>query len=398
MFWKKNKGPSKDEENRKKILESQKALVDAATATAEIANIVTGRLKENLEDSIRQFQLTAKILNDALIVCTDDGTIHAYNPAAEILFGWSSEEILTRKASDLFVIKGENISDPEYLWNYLQDNEYENVVMGKSKDNSIFEIDYNFDTLDRSNDTNIKLLVIHKKNVEKKISEATEYNYRSIFEKSFDGILIQQDNKIVATNHAMIDLLGYSNKELLGKDIISVINYHDHNKKGKVTEAYHQSGLSLTVLYSTTQIFYENKIANLIIVKDISERKELEDRLIKNFDAQLICVMDQNLNIVFANHHFSKKYKMKMIGKNIKDVLSDYELQPFLLNISSLNPDHPTRSIQYQTDLDINGDGSMDESRVYYWTDHAAYDSDGNIVEYQRIGRDITQIISDLFK
>lgn len=70
-----------------KILAGQNALLAAAVDASTAANELTESLKAKLSDSNRKFDATAKILHDALIICTPDGIILFANAIAEKVFG-----------------------------------------------------------------------------------------------------------------------------------------------------------------------------------------------------------------------------------------------------------------------------------------------------------------------
>ena len=80
--WKKSRDENREKEYLRdlKVLESQHALLNAATETADAANVVTHTLKQRLDDAIQQFQNATRILNDALLVCDGEGVISAANP------------------------------------------------------------------------------------------------------------------------------------------------------------------------------------------------------------------------------------------------------------------------------------------------------------------------------
>ena len=58
----------------------------AAIQTSNIAQEVTRTMQKRMEDAIRQFIQTARIMNDALLICDPAGHVTAFNPAAQRLF------------------------------------------------------------------------------------------------------------------------------------------------------------------------------------------------------------------------------------------------------------------------------------------------------------------------
>lgn len=398
MFFNKKKKQSnaaKELVHQNKVLESQRALLEASTATADIAHVVTNRIKQGLEDSVRQFEVTARILNDALVVCGIDGAVQAFNPAAEALFGWSAKDIRSRNVIDLFTLDGVPPRHPAELWRALDDGG--TTLSGRRSDGVLFEIDHGFERLDRSDGSTIILMLVHCHTADRRARVAAEHHCRSIFETSFDGILIQQNDLIVATNPAISRLFGYREDELLGKPVNALIQHRDdaHHQQHRhhVAEGRHQAGYTLDLLFTTAPITWNDAPARLMVIKDVSERRRMEERMIQNLNADMICCVDPDLRITFANESFARAYgkdRADLLGSSILAVLREDEHDPFLLSVRSLTPQQPTRRMQIQSDED--GD-----TRVYDWTDHAAFDQDGKPVEYQRTGRDITQMVSELF-
>ena len=212
---KKEKARLKEENNQYKIMQSQTALMHAASTTADAAHSVTASLKRHLEDSIRQFEATVRILTDALIVCDSSGNIHACNPAAESMFAMPSTAMLRSPCTALFSIFGKsaNIDDVLALLENGQDD-----LMGKRQTGEIFPIETTFARLERSNGDVVVLLLIRdltEINSLRTIAATHETRSRVIFDVSFDGILIVENGKVMAANHAAGNLFKRSPESLL---------------------------------------------------------------------------------------------------------------------------------------------------------------------------------------
>ena len=65
--------------------------------------------------------------------------------------------------------------------------------------------------------------------------------------------------------------------------------------------------------------------------------------------------------------------------------MEESERNAFMLNVASLSPERPTRRSQIYAG----------KKRLQDWVDHAVFDSHGHIVEIQRGGRDITDLITE---
>ncbi len=126
----------------------------------------------------------------------------------------------------------------------------------------------------------------------------TETRMRSIFESAIEGILvIDERGRIECANTALLNLLGYQEQELIGKNISMIMPspYREHHDQylanylltgkqviigsGREVPAQHKNGslLDLHVSVSEMQIGTEKKYTGML--RDISERKRMEATL-----------------------------------------------------------------------------------------------------------------------
>lgn len=354
------------------LADSQKALLTAATETADMAHLVTRKLKSKLEDTMAQIESTARILNDALIICDSNGKVQAFNPAAEKIFDMTSDEVRSSFVGDLFNSKTHNFKTFEDIWTFLammDISEEEHDLSGKRKDHSVFPIEINHTRLDRSDGSSIILLAIRDiGSHHQTLNEVTEKMkcYKSIFDESFDGILVVKGQKILAANRTVSNLYGYSVEELLAQSIDMLIFSANMGK--------HHDGHLIDISFTTSNIVWQNEPASLITIKT----KKNEN---KNKEAKMICFFDKEFKITFANSIFANWYNLskdELIGKDIRQLLKQEEYDIFLVHINSLTPENPTRKMELRTR------GENGKVNYQIWTDHVAYDKHG--AEYQRIG------------
>ena len=75
----------------------------------------------------------------------------------------------------------------------------------------------------------------------------------------------------------------------------------------------------------------------------------------------------------------------ELIGSSLLDLMNEEQQRQFKAQLAALTPEAPT--ISYEMDT-ILADGSRGWEQ---WTDRALFDADGRLVEYQSVGRDITE-------
>lgn len=119
----------------------------------------------------------------------------------------------------------------------------------------------------------------------------SESNYRSLFERSSDGIVILQDHRIILANPQAASLLGYELEMVIGKFFQSFIYPEDQTK---VTQLYNQrmAGEDIPKIYELVLkhrdnhpvdvevcgevITFKGKPADLVVIRDITYRREME--------------------------------------------------------------------------------------------------------------------------
>jgi PAS domain S-box-containing protein len=391
---------AKEAERDRKIAESQRLLLAAAIATADVAQDVTQNLKKKLDEATKQFETTARILKDGLIICNGLGIVTSFNPAAEKLFGIKSKDILRKSVLTLFSSKVGEIPDAAALWAILQNEDHSDVV-GKTDEGVMFPVQVSLSFLDRSDGSNSYMLLVRDL-TEDELWRATENRYQTLFETSFDGnvIIMTDGGCLVAANPALSRLFGYPVATLMGKPITDLIADKDHERllacrprPGRASndfpqhftvEGRHSSGKTLDLVFTLTEIRWDGKKAILATIRDMTEMRRLEGLVSMKRDngVDMLCCFDTNYRITFVNQTFAKYADSKrkdLIGIDIRDLMSKEQQVIFEKNIESISIDNPVVRTQ------VDGEDNIED-----WIDHAIFDDQGRITEYQRMGRDIT--------
>ena len=132
-------------------------------------------------------------------------------------------------------------------------------------------------------------------------------------------------------------------------------------------------------------------------IRDITERKRMEDVLKQSKERYRNVVEDQTEFIcrflpdgthIFVNdaycRYFGKK-RGEIIGHRFRPVLHPEDREPVVRHLASLTTEHPVLEIDQRV---IMPDGS---TRWQRWSDRAIFDPNGRVIEYQSVGRDITE-------
>jgi len=143
-------------------------------------------------------------------------------------------------------------------------------------------------------------VVVHIRDIseQKKAADAlsqSENLYRKLVETLQEGLgIVDTKENIIFANKAYCDIMGYSQKEIIGinlrrlvpeKEYLKILSETKKRKKG-VSSSYeikirHKSGEMKDILQSVTPLFDENRIYQgaLGVVLDISSRKKIEKAL-----------------------------------------------------------------------------------------------------------------------
>jgi PAS domain S-box-containing protein len=163
--------------------------------------------------------------------------------------------------------------------------------------------------------TNEKLQkeIIERIKAEKSIASAEE-KFRSLVEYSLVGIYIIQNGKYVYANPKLEEIFGYSRMELIGRDVLDLIDEEDRDmvidniqkrlNKEIHTIQYSFKGIKkdrtrILVEVRGTKMEYNGELAIIGTLHDITEQKRSEEAL-KNQQQYLRTIIDVNPNFVFA--------------------------------------------------------------------------------------------------
>ena len=124
----------------------------------------------------------------------------------------------------------------------------------------------------------------------------SEKRYSVLVEEASDGVAIIQDGKIIFANKKTAEILGYSKDEIIEISIEKLVVEKDRqlvmgryprrlrDEKVPATyevEALSKTGESVPTELSATRINYQGRPADLVVMRDIRERKRLEEQRLK---------------------------------------------------------------------------------------------------------------------
>ena len=223
---------------------------------------------------------------------------------------------------------------------------YSAKIVNKDGSAKIFEI--NGGTIDCMRDSIFLIFkdVTEKREMENNLKESEE-KYRNLVERANDGIVIVHNHLVKYVNPHLVNLLGYKKEEAIGKDytmfiapgeLPKVIEYDKLRMTGKEVPNVYESkvinknGKEIDVEFNVGIIMIGEEKGDLVIIRDLTERKKIEKDL-KEKEANFQALVD-NANdsiIVFSGDKGMTVYA----NKKAQELTGYFDEEIYTKNIKS---------------------------------------------------------------
>jgi len=144
----------------------------------------------------------------------------------------------------------------------------------------------------------------------------------------------------------------------------------------------------LEQLAATEEELRNNYEQLTLLEGDLRKSHELYRGVVED-QTELICRFRPDGTIVFANNAYCRYFntsQKEITGRIFRPEVFVDERDQVRETFLSLTPDNPVASVDQRTVLP---DGTI---RWQHWVDRALFDGNGILVEYQSVGRDITDV------
>ncbi|GAB4522107.1 MAG: hypothetical protein OHK0046_34270 [Anaerolineae bacterium] len=238
--------------------------------------------------------------------------------------------------------------------------------------------------------------------------------FKAIVEGFGDSIIIIDHYGVVRyTNDALHRWFGYDVAAVSGKGFQSFVHETERGLVGEflaelLTSEQHLLTLAHQFQRSSgewasvettghSMLDPDNRLFVALHIRDVSDQQRRKEallmsearyRAIVEDQQELICRYTPDFLLTYTNHAYSQQYGKTpedMIGTSILELIPSEDLPRAGSHVRALSKAQPVAFSEHRSVLP---DGSV---RWQQWSDHAIFDSDGNIVEYQGVGRDITE-------
>lgn len=215
---------------------------------------------------------------------------------------------------------------------------------------------------------------------------SSEARYRSLAEAANDAIVIIQDGKLVYANRRCLEIGGYSQEELIGQDFVRFLRPEDHEQ---IMRAYLRrlsgspsGGLVESALltkdgswrhleYNTGMIEHQGRPAVVAYLRDITSRREIEQKLRDSEELyrSIVTVSPDDISITDLNGRielvspaglrmFGYAPEEALQGKSLAEFVAPADRERFMQDVARLVQGTETGILEYHG---LRKDGALFE-------------------------------------
>jgi PAS domain S-box-containing protein len=251
--------------------------------------------------------------------------------------------------------------------------------------------------------------------------ERTEYDlrqseekYRRFYEDAPLGYQsLDSAGNFLDVNKAWLETLGYSKEEVIGRSFgefvapeyvqIFTDKFPRFKAGGKARdrefEMLRKDGTTITVSFDgNVEYDQDGRFKRThCIMRDVTEERRAQNALRKSEKEYRSVVEDQTEFIVrwlpdgvrtFVNDSYCRyfgKSRDELIGSSFFPLITEEDREKVIKRIEALTPESPVSTADHRV---VRADGSTGWNQ---WTDRALFDEEGRLIEFQSVGRDITE-------
>jgi two-component system, sensor histidine kinase and response regulator len=220
-------------EGQDELAETAKSFNNMST---KLATVVDELRQSNTELHVARGYLQ-KILDTALtgiIVIDDSGIVESFNPHAEIMFGYSADEVVGRNIS-MVMPEPDASSHDEYIRTYLETGHSEIIgqgreVQGKNKHGEAFPMWLAVNELQLGGKTRFVGSTVDLSQIKATAKEAakSESKSRAVLSGALDAVVMiggngDQADRIISWNERAEKIFGWTAEEAIGRNIAETI-------------------------------------------------------------------------------------------------------------------------------------------------------------------------------
>jgi PAS domain S-box-containing protein len=257
------------------------------------------------------------------------------------------------KGATLGVFFGNNFKRHADAWHSLiRDGEIFTEFTIPKKENAILWVEGNYRFIKNEAGLTTGIIAVQRDISQRKLAfmanEEIEESLRKLTHLSFQAIAVLKQGKVIDMNVALEKISGYSQDEILNSRALQSCFFRPQSKilfsknwdelPGTIESKFVRKDKSvINVQVETQTIVYRNELFHVIGINDISNRKKIEEEIIKlsialDQSANVIIITHKNGLIEYVNRSFTSVtgyLPSEVIGKNPRILKSGTHSQPF---------------------------------------------------------------------
>ena len=260
------------------------------------------RLRQSHAEAVRSADLRARRLRAliehsplAIVVLDAERKIQLINPAFEALFGWRTDEARGQSLDPLIATAEQSDDASKITRAVLAGESIHRTTRRRRKDGSLIDVEvHGVPLMVEGELAGIFALyqdVTARNQAERSLKESRE-RFELLSEASFEGLVVTESGLVTDCNPQVAHILGRRRGEILGQPLESFVAPSDrermrHEMEGdrrRVDEVQmlRPDGDAITVEIRARAIRSRGRSARIAAVRDISERRRLEEQVLQN--------------------------------------------------------------------------------------------------------------------
>ena len=382
--------------------------------------IVRLQAEEELKRSEEQLRAIFTAADNVSFIITDvqypEPTVLEFSPGAEKIFGYRRQEVVGENVAKLHLSEELGIFHEMHRQMIEGNLRFSGSASLVRKSGEKFPALFSTYPLSDEKGNTCSILgvcidITDQKRMEEALKKSEEY-YRAIFENCGTAMaIVEKDGLVSKVNSESETLLGLSPQEIEGRmrwdefvaeedqEKLRTLFQKGHTKLKTTTTQYgadlidrrgeRKRGLFRAGIIPRTKQY-------VVSVMNVTEQKRMEEALKKSEEmyrtlvedlTDLICRFLPDGTLTFANDAYCRcfgKDREELIGQCLMTLIPEEDRYIVWDHLAPLDKDQPVTTCVHRV---IAADGKI---RWQRWTDRAIFDGEGDIVEFQASGHDIT--------
>jgi PAS domain S-box-containing protein len=317
--------------------------------------------RKKAEEALRFSHAAFQSIHESVIATDTNHVITHWNEISEEIYGIKASDAIGKKIYDIIEFGGNLPGDQErYIQNLEAEGYLHQEALHRTKHGEVW-VDVTVQPIEE-NDKRYGWVMLATAITQRKLAEEmlkrSEEKYRELISVSNDGIVSNDAHmRITIWNQGAEKIFGYTEKEMLGQPVTKFLPESEHKKAlqlhngfiktspekttGKSLEGFglKKDGQKIPIELSISSKRYGDNFIATAIIRDITERKEAEEKLRKSEEryrdlfenaSELIQSVSQEGRFLYVNKAWREAlgYGEKEIAKlNLWDVIHpDYQV------------------------------------------------------------------------